>query len=298
MPLLLFIGKMPGMKSQSKLAGVSIGLSSPVRLMGVINVSAESFFKQSVGTQTARIAAMARELTKEGADFIDVGAMSSAPYLKTHISESIELERLTKAISVLRKNSKLPISADTSRARVADAALKAGAKIINDVTGFMGDPAMALVARRAQGIILMAHPSGLTSRSNESPVFTTIQLFRQSLKLARQAGVPLNKIALDPGIGFFRGQKLPWWKWDLEILKELKQLTKLDLPLLIGASRKSFIGHILDQKDPHDRLAGSLAAATVAVLNGASIIRTHDVDATRQAVKIAQQTRGELNPLI
>ena len=280
------------MKTQSSLAGVPVGLSEPVRLLGVINVSPESFYQDSVKTYERSIANAAIRLENDGADFIDVGAMSTAPYLKTQISEREEAKRLARAVKLIRKNSSLPISIDTARAVPAAEGLEAGAVILNDVTGFHGDPQLPSLARYAEGVILMAHPSALKEKKLCHPVKSVLQILRSSLALARQHKVSPSKIVLDPGVGFFRETAIPWWRWDVEILRRLKKLTALPAPLLLGVSRKSFIGHLAGGLPPEQRLDGSLAATAIAVLNGASVIRTHDVSATRKAIEISYSIRN------
>jgi dihydropteroate synthase len=252
-----------------------VGDGYPVRLVGAINVSPESFYRESVAAGEEALRSRAEQMAAEGADMIDVGAMSTAPYLATAISEAEETRRLTSAIRVLRQAVALPVSADTTRSRVALAALEAGAAVINDVSGFRGDPAMAdLAARRADGVVLMAS-----------------DLLRRSCAAADAAGIPKDRVVLDPGIGFFRRAALSWEVWDCELLRRLAELRPLNHPLLIGLSRKSFIGKILGRPEPIDRLAGSLAATAVAVLNGAHIIRTHDVGPTRDAIRMAEALR-------
>jgi dihydropteroate synthase len=211
--------------------------------------------------------------------------MSTAPYLKTRISEVEEAHRLSAAIKIVLRHTRRPVAADTSRATVAEAAFAAGATILNDVTGLHGDARMAAVARRAQRVIVMAHPLGLRrTRALRSPIDGVIASLRSSLGLAAAARLPLHKIIVDPGIGFFRETKWPWWQWDLRVLRELERVRTLRRPMLAGVSRKSFIGEVLGQKDPAERLAGSLAATAVAVSKGASWVRTHDVKATRDAI--------------
>jgi dihydropteroate synthase len=268
----------------SKLADVLVGPGYPVRIMGVINVSPESFFKKSIPTSKKSLIKIVRQMEKDGADFIDVGAMSSAPYLKTQISEDEEIKRLEWAVKIISKTTSLPISIDSFRARPAMAGLNAGGKILNDITGLKADPKMLQVAKKAHGLILMANP--MTTVGQKNPIATTKKILKQDILHATNAGISPSKIVVDPGIGFFRHAKIPWWKWDITTLKELAELKQLGVPLLVGVSRKSFIGEILNIKNPENRLAGSLAATAWAVLNGASIIRTHDVLATKQVIRI------------
>jgi len=277
------------MAAYADLAGLEVGDGFPVRLMGAINVSPESFYKDSVEVTEDALRSRAEQMAAEGADIIDVGAMSTAPYLTTAIPETEEIRRLTSAIRILRQVISLPISADTTRSSVALAAMDVGAAVINDVSGFRGDPTMAeLAARRADGVILMASE---TAAGATDPVRTVLNVLRQSCAISDASGIRRDRVVLDPGIGFFRKAKLSWELWDCALLRCLSELRSLGRPILIGVSRKSFIGKVLGRPDPADRLAGSLAATVVAVLNGAHIIRTHDVGAARDAIRMAEALR-------
>jgi len=277
------------MKAYANLAGVEVGDGLPVRLVGAINVSPESFHQGSVATGEDSLRVKAEQMAAEGADMLDIGAMSTAPYLRTEITEAEEAQRLTWAIGIVRKAVAVPISADTKRSRVAMAALEAGADVLNDVSGLHHDPGMAdVVAHRAQGVILMASETDLKARD---PIETVRGLLEESLRIVWKAGVPDHRVVLDPGIGFFRQTAIPWHAWDCEVLQRLAELRTLGRPLLVGVSRKSFIGKILGQADPRDRLVGSLAATAIAVVNGAHLVRTHDVGATREAVRMAEALR-------
>jgi dihydropteroate synthase len=277
------------MSAYANLGGLEVGDGHPVLLAGAINVSPESFYQGSVATGEDALRARAEQMVGEGADMLDIGAMSTAPYLRTEITEAEEIQRLTWAIGIVRKAAAVPVSADTKRGRVALAALDAGADIINDVSGLRYDPGMAeSIARRAQGVILMASETDPNARD---PIETVRGLLEESLRVVRKAGVPDHRVVLDPGIGFFRQAAIPWHAWDCEVLRRLAELRALGRPLLVGVSRKSFIGKILGQTDPRDRLAGSLAATAIAVVNGAHLIRAHDVGATREAVRMAEALR-------
>ncbi len=276
---------------QANLGGCGVGEGFPVRIVGAINVSPESFYQGSVARNADALRHTAHQMVADGADVLDIGAMSTAPYLETCISEEEECRRLCWAIETVKQTVAVPISADTTRSPVASAALEAGATILNDVRGLRGDPAMALAtARTAQGLILMA--SEETPGASE-PIATVLGLLHQSLAIAREAGIPEGRIVLDPGIGFFRRAAVSWERWDCEILQRLQEVAALGCPLLVGVSRKSFIGKILNRPDPADRLSGSLAATVAAVLNGASAVRTHDIAATRDAVRMAEALRGK-----
>lgn len=275
----------------SFLAGLGIGDRAPVRVMAVLNVSPESFYQGSVRTNLEHLAETAQAMTSIGANIIDIGAMSTAPYLKTHISVEEEAERLVRAVEAVASCVTVSISADTQRAEPARAALAAGARIINDVSGLKHDPAMAgLVATSDVGVIVMA--SEKTPRTG-TPMARIHTALEESLQIATHAGIRRDHIVLDPGIGFFRQPEIPWDEWDCTVLRELSSLRSLGFPLLVGVSRKSFIGKILNQPDAKDRLIGSLACAAIAVYNGAHIIRTHDVKETVEAVRIAERLRPE-----
>jgi len=272
------------MKLYANLAGVDVGDGFPVRIAAAINVSPESFYGGSVARGRGGLQRLAARMVEEGADFIDIGAMSTAPYLKGAISEAEERRRMQVAVRAVRAVASVPISADTQRSQVAAAALQAGASIINDVSGLGYDRAMGQVARDAGGVILMASEAG---PSTDAPMAMIVSLLRQCLARARQARLVKTSIVLDPGIGFFRRAAVPWHELDCLVLRELGHLRRLGRPLLVGVSRKSFIGRLAGHTDPAQRLYGSLGATAIAVYNGAALIRTHDVGATRDVIRVA-----------
>ena len=279
----------------NKLGNVRVGKSNPVRIMGILNTSPESFYKKSISTSRQRIADAVHTMEDEGADFVDVGGMSTAPYLSTMVSEKTEASRIIKAVKIIQQASNLPISVDTCRATIAREALALGVEIINDVTGLKYDPMMPkIVEKYCPSLVLCAY-SKKTITGNQ--LLKTKYLLRESLKIAKSAKISRTKIVLDPAIGFFRKKgrnsfftkiNSDWVKRDLLILENLRSI-KLNSPILVSVSNKSFIGKILKKENPSDRLAGSLAAEAVCVLNGADIIRTHNVCETREAVTVAQK---------
>ena len=273
----------------STLAGVPIGGPHPVRVMAAMNVSPESFFADSVFADEGALRAAAQRAVEEGADIIDVGAKSTAPYLETDIPIEEELRRMQRAVRIVAAAVRVPISADTTRASVAAAALAAGARIVNDVSGLHGDAAMADIAAQAEGVVLMASPDG---DATGAPIEQVHRLLADSLARAHRAGIGNAEIVLDPGIGFFTTSGVPATQFTCAVLDQLESLADLGCPLLVGVSRKSSIGHLTGRSDPADRLAGSLAAAAVAVYKGAAIVRTHDVAATRDAVRVAEAIRA------
>ena len=279
----------------NKLGNVPVGGSNPVRIMGILNTSPESFYKKSISTSKQRIVDAVHIMEDEGANFIDVGGMSTAPYLSTMVSEKTEVSRIIKAVKIIQQASNLPISVDTCRSVIAREALELGVDIINDVTGLKYDHMMPKIIEKYRPSLVLCAYSKKTITGNQ--LLKTKYLLKESLEIAKSAKIPRTKIVLDPAIGFFRKKgrnsfftkiNSDWVKRDLLILENLRSI-KLNNPILVSVSNKSFIGKILKKQNPSDRLAGSLAAEAVCVLNGADIIRTHNVSETREAVTVAQK---------
>lgn len=271
-------------------AGVSVGDGLDVAVVGALNVSPESFYSGSVVVDADRLLQAGETMARAGAAWLDVGAMSTAPYLEARIPEALEADRLHWAVGLLTTKLDLPVSADVSRVGPARAALEAGARMINDVTGLVGDPGLArLIAEAGAGLVLMAGPAAAPPAGE--PVATVRAALQRSLAIARGAGIPGERILVDPGIGFFRGDGVAWPDWDCRVLAGLPALRALGRPLYVGVSRKSFIGAVAGVEDPAERLPGSLAATAAAVLGGAHVIRAHDVAETVQAVRVAQAIR-------
>ena len=231
----------------------------------------------------------------DGADFIDVGGMSTAPYLSTTVSEKIETKRVLDAVKIIQNASNLPISVDTCRASVAKIVLENGVEIINDISGLKYDPKMIDVIKNYNPSLILCAFSSKTVTGNHITV--TKKLFQESLTLAKKAKIPFTRIVLDPAIGFFRKSgkgsfftkiQSDWLERDLLLIQNLKSV-KQHHPILISVSNKSFIGKLLGKENPSDRLFGSIAAEVVSVINGADIIRTHNVSQTKDAVKIASK---------
>ena len=276
-------------RSRADLAGVVLGDGSPVAVMGVINVSPESFHPGSVYRGDDAVLTAALGMAEAGAALIDVGARSSAPYLDTAISEAEETQRVVRAVGALAAKLSVPVSVDTSRPAVARAALEAGARVVNDVSA-LADPALThVVAAHDAGLIVMAAPG--PGRVIDAPLATVTRILRGALETVRAAGVPDERVVLDPGIGFFRDADVAWHAWDVTVLAGLPELTALGRPLCVGVSRKSFVGAITGRSDPAARLSGSLAATAAAVLGGAALVRAHDVAETLDAVRVTERVR-------
>jgi len=279
----------------NKLGNVHVGNSNPVRIMGILNTSPESFYKKSISTSRQRIVNAVHRMEDDGADFIDVGGMSTAPYLSTMVSEKTEASRIIKAVKIIQQASNLPISVDTCRSVIAREALELGVDIINDVTGLKYDHMMPKIIEKYRPSLVLCAYSKKTITGNQ--LLKTKYLLKESLEIAKSAKIPRTKIVLDPAIGFFRKKgrgsfftkiNSDWVKRDLLILKNLKSI-KSGRPILVSVSNKSFIGKILKKENPSDRLFGSLAAEVISVLNGANIIRTHNVGKSKEANTIAQE---------
>lgn len=273
-----------------------------VIVIGTINVSPESFYKGSVRTKPKEIAEYAKMMEDEGAKVIDVGAMSTAPYLFTEISEKEEIRRIKMAIKAITNATNLTVSADTYRSSVAKVAIEEGAEVINDVTGFKVDKKIVeVISGKDVSAIIVAHDK---EKRDLEPIERVKLALKDSLDIAKKANVDLNKVVIDPGIGFFRTKgrgiatslqdKYPWYVWDCIVINKLNELKELNKPICIAVSRKSFIGKILNIKMPEDRLYGSISATILSILNGARIIRTHDVKPTLDAIKVAGAI---INPL-
>ena len=279
----------------NKLGTVRVGDSNPVRIMGILNTSPESFYQKSIVVGNQKIIDAVYRMEEEGADFIDVGGMSTAPYLSTMVSEKLEASRIVNAVKIIQRLTNLPISVDTCRSTVAKKALELGVDIINDVTGLKYDVMMPkIIEQYCPSLILCAYGKKIITGNQ---LLETTNLLKKSLDIAKSVKVPRTKIVLDHAIGFFRKKgsghfftktDLDWVKRDLLVLENLRSI-KLNMPLLISVSNKSFIGKILKRENPSDRLAGSLTAEAVCIMNGANIIRTHNVGETKKIIKISSR---------
>jgi dihydropteroate synthase len=252
--------------------------------MGILNCTPDSFYDGGRYTDSEKSVQQALRMIGEGADFIDVGGESTRPGSEP-VEPAEQIRRTLPVIEAIRKHWDGPVSIDTTRAVVAGSALSAGANWINDVSALRDDPEMTpLIVRTGAGIILM-HMRGMPRNMQASPHYDDVLaevagFLHDRAAFAGASGIPVDRIVIDPGIGF--GKTL---EHNLTLLRNMTELTRLGYPVLIGASRKSFIGRLLGD-DHADRLEGSLATAISAAARGASILRVHDVAPTRRALRV------------
>lgn len=249
-------------------------LSSRTHVMGVLNVTPDSFSDGGKFVKTDDAVMHAKQMELEGADFIEVGGASARPGAE-EVSADEELNRVIPVIKILSKELTVPISVDTYRSKVADEALTAGAVIVNDISGFNMDENMAAVAAKHKATVIAMHMKGTPKDMQKDPKYDNVvaevaQYFENVMWKANVAGI--KQVIIDPGIGF--GKTI---EHNLTLLKHLPELKRLDSPIMIGVSRKSMIGKILNIDDVNDRHEGTITLNAIAVLNGANIIRVHDV---------------------
>jgi dihydropteroate synthase len=250
-------------------------------LLGVVNVTPDSFSGDGVGASPAAALALALELVAEGADALDVGGESSRPG-HAPVPAAEELRRVLPAIEVISAAAGVPVFVDTAKAEVARAALAAGAVAVNDIWGLRGDPQMAgVVAAAGAAVVCMHNQVGTAYADLRGEV---LQGLTESLRVAAQGGIPAAQVVLDPGFGF---GKTP--RQSLELLAHLKELRTLAQPLLVGTSRKSLVGWMLGNRAVEGRLFGTAATVAWAAAGGADVVRVHDVAEMRDIVKVVDQ---------
>lgn len=259
------------------------------KIMGIVNITPDSFsgdglLKARGVRLEADILEYAEQLIKDGADIIDIGGESSRPGAKT-VSVKEEISRVIPAIKLLAKRIKVPISVDTFKPEVAGRALDSGAVMVNDISGLRDNAMVRLVAGHKAAVVIM-HMKGNPRTMQKNPVYKSLfdeimEYFGQAVNRAVSGGIDKGKIIIDPGIGFGKSPQD-----NLEVLNKLKSFKVLGMPILIGPSRKSFIGKILNMP-PEERVFGTVSACVLAAQNGAAMVRVHDVKAVKQALRIA-----------
>ena len=266
------------------LGGKILNLAKKTAIMGILNVTPDSFYDG--GRYTCQDEALRRveQMIEEGADIIDVGGESTRPGSE-RVSLKEEIKRVIPIIEKIRENFDVPISIDTYKAEVARQAIEVGANMVNDISGLRFDPKLKKVVAKCDVPVVITHIKGTPKDMQDNPQYRClmgeiISYLRESIKMAEEAGISSDKIIIDPGIGFGKTTE-----HNLRIIKRLPELKSLGKPILIGASRKSFIGNVL-KLPVSERLEGSLAIGSLSVFQGANIIRTHDVKETRRVVDL------------
>jgi dihydropteroate synthase len=268
--------------------GRSIALERPL-VMGVLNVTPDSFSDGGLYDAPERALARAERMVAEGADLLDLGGESTRPGAAP-VSPRDEAARILPVLRLLRARLSVPVSVDTRRAEVARLALDEGAEIVNDVSA-LADPAMGGVVAEAEAGVVLMHMRGTPETMQRDPRYADVagevaDELAAALERARAAGVPDGRVVLDPGIGFAKTAE-----HNLELIARLGELVRLGRPLLLGPSRKSFLGKILGGIPAEERDAGTAAACVVGLLHGARVFRVHDVRMVRQALDVAEAVR-------
>lgn len=265
-------------------------------VMGIINCTPDSFYAESRSETTETALETARRMIEDGADILDIGGESSRPGSE-YVEADEEIARVIPVIEKIRKISSVPISVDTRKSEVADRALGAGADMINDISALRDDPELASVVVRHDCPVVLMHMKGTPSTMQVNPVYEDpveeiLSELATATEGALRAGIPTDRIIIDPGIGF--GKRL---EDNLRILAEISRFVDTGYPVLIGVSRKSSIGAITG-RDVRDRLAGTLAANLMAAIRGAAILRVHDVPETLDLLKVASAiTNAQRHPV-
>ena len=263
--------------------GLSIPLGNRTLIMGIINVTPDSFFAGSQFPAAKAATDAALQQVAQGADILDFGGESTRPG-HTPISEEQEMARVIPVVQAIAAQTAVPISIDTYKARVAEAGLKAGAHIVNDVWGLSREPGVANVAAAHGAAVVIMH-----NRETIDGSLDIIEEFKRffgiAIERARRAGIRDSRIVLDPGIGFGKS-----FEQNLAAIARLGELVRFGFPVLLGVSRKSFIGKLFPS-EPAERLPGTIAANTIGVMAGAAIVRVHDVAEHAQALRIADRIR-------
>ncbi len=269
-----------------KLPSRTLLLGERTLIMGVLNVTPDSFSDGGHFLDPQAAIAYALAMERAGADLMDIGGESTRPGSEG-VSAKEELRRILPVLDGLRGKLTIPISIDTSKSQVAEAAVHAGAEIVNDVTGLRADPGIAEVAKRRKLPLILMHMRGEPRTMQKGPFACDVMKdvitgFERSVRLARAVGVPESQIVLDPGLGFGKS-----YEQNYELLARIPELAALGFPLLIGASRKSFVGKALGGAAKGERAWGTAATVAAAAFAGAHIVRVHDVGEMAQVARVA-----------
>jgi len=263
-----------------------LDLANKIAIMGILNLTPDSFYDGGRYTQEKKAIVRVEEMVSYGADLIDIGGESTRPGA-TKVSTEEELRRVIPIIGKIKELFEIPVSVDTYKAHIAQEAIEAGADMINDISGLRFDSEMKHVVAKYKVPLVLMHIKGTPGDMQNNPHYDSLlgeitSYLRESILIAKEAGIDEERIVIDPGIGFGKSVR-----HNLEIINKLSELKSLGRPILIGVSRKSFIGNVLNLP-LQERLEGSLAATCLAVTQGARIVRTHDVKETRRTIDLTQ----------
>lgn len=263
-----------------------LDFSKKTHIMGILNITPDSFSDGGIHFDKIRAIEHAFRMIDEGADILDIGGESTRPGSEP-VSLDEELRRTLPVIEALADKIAVPISIDTYKAPVALRALEAGASMVNDISGMNFDPEMPEVISRFKVPVVIMHIKGTPKNMQVNPAYGALipeimDYFKNSIQLAAVAGVPEHMIILDPGIGFGKT-----FEHNLEIINNLDRFSLLEKPILIGPSRKAFLGKILDGLPPEERLEGTAASVAISIIKGANIVRVHDVKEMARVAKVA-----------
>ncbi|OGP62997.1 MAG: dihydropteroate synthase [Deltaproteobacteria bacterium RBG_13_47_9] len=269
-----------------------LDFSKKTYIMGVLNVTPDSFFDGGLYFDISTAIERAHSMAEEGADIIDIGGESTRPGSE-QITIEEELKRIIPVIEALTKEIRIPISIDTYKSEIARRALDAGASMVNDISGLRFDPKMPEVVSQYDVPVVIMHIKGTPRDMQQNPQYEALiseimDYLRAGITIARKAGISDDKIVIDPGIGFGKT-----YEDNLKIIHDLHEFTFFRKPILIGPSRKAFIGKILGDVPVTDRLEGTAAAVSVSIMNGANIIRVHDVREMVRVAKVADAIKSE-----
>lgn len=261
-------------------------------IMGVLNITPNSFSDAGLYFDKSAAIERANQMVDEGSDIIDIGGESTRPGSEP-ISIEEELRRTIPVIEAIANKINVPISIDTYKSEVAKVALNAGASMVNDISGFRFDPRMPEVVSKYKVPVVIMHMRGRPQDMQQNPVYEALipeimDYFRIGIKIATGTGISEDKIIIDPGIGFGKT-----FDHNLEIINNLHEFTVLEKPILIGPSRKAFIGKILGDVPVAERLEGTAAVVAISIMNGANMIRVHDVKEMAKVAKVADAVKRE-----
>jgi dihydropteroate synthase len=267
-------------------ANFSLDFSQRTYIMGILNVTPDSFSDGGRFFDPASAIDRGIQMAEDGADIIDIGGESTRPGAEPLAIEE-ELRRTIPIIEKLSKEINIPISIDTYKSEVARRAINAGASMVNDISGLRFDPGLPKVISEYKVPVVIMHIKGTPKDMQKNPIYEAlipeiIDYFRESVRSATERGIPEDKIIIDPGIGFGKT-----FEHNLDIIHHLDEITLLEKPVLIGPSRKAFIGKILGEVPPVERLEGTAAAVAISIMKGANIVRVHDVKEMAKVARVA-----------